>query len=104
MSAFDDSLARARQYLARFRGKTLDHQIGGKSVTGSGGTFETRSPVDDTLLATVARGTAADIDQAAQSATRAFLQWRKTSGEKRTADPLHEQGRTSWCGKLPLLR
>ncbi|MBS4084223.1 MAG: 5-carboxymethyl-2-hydroxymuconate semialdehyde dehydrogenase [Rhizobiales bacterium] len=83
MSAFDDSLARARQYLARFRGKTLDHQIGGKSVTGSGGTFETRSPVDDTLLATVARGTAADIDQAAQSATRAFLQWRKTSGEKR---------------------
>lgn len=83
MSAFDDTLARARQYLARFRGKTLDHLIGGKSVTGSGGTFETRSPVDDTLLATVARGTAADIDQAAQSAKRAFLQWRKTSGEKR---------------------
>jgi 5-carboxymethyl-2-hydroxymuconic-semialdehyde dehydrogenase len=83
MSAFDDSLARARQYLARFRGKTLDHLIGGKSVTGSGGTFETRSPVDDILLATVARGTAADIDQAAQSAKRAFLQWRKTSGEKR---------------------
>ncbi len=83
MSAFDDSLARARQYLARFRGKTLDHLIGGKSVTGSGGTFETRSPVDDTLLATVARGTAADIDQAAQSAKRAFLEWRKTSGEKR---------------------
>ncbi len=83
MSPFDDSLARARQYLARFRGKTLDHLIGGKSATGSGGTFETRSPVDDTLLATVARGTAADIDQAAQSAKRAFLEWRKTSGENR---------------------
>lgn len=85
MSAFDDSLARARQYLARFRGKTLHHWIDGKPAAGSGGTFETRSPVDDTLLATVARGTADDIDQAAKTAKRAFQSWRKTSGKERRA-------------------
>lgn len=84
MSAFDDSLARARQYLARFRGKTLHHWIDGKpAIGGGGGTFETRSPVDDSLLATVARGTADDIDQAAKTAKRAFLSWRRTSGEAR---------------------
>lgn len=83
MSAFDDALARARQYLARFRGKTLHHWIDGKPAIGSGGTFETRSPVDDSLLATVVRGTADDIDQAAKTAKRAFLPWRKTSGEQR---------------------
>ncbi len=83
MSAFDDALAHARQYLARFRGKTLHHWIDGKPAIGSGGTFETRSPVDDSLLATVTRGTADDIDQAAKTAKRAFLSWRKTSGEQR---------------------
>ncbi len=83
MSTFDDSLARARQHLARFRGKTLGHLIEGKHVAGSGGTFETRSPVDDSLLATVALGSAEDIDQAAKAAKRAFLEWSKTSGEKR---------------------
>ncbi len=83
MSTFDDSLARARQYLGRFRDKTLGHLIGGKAVPGSGGTFETRSPVDDSLLATIARGTSADIDHAAKAAKQAFLTWRNTSGEKR---------------------
>ncbi len=83
MSTFDDALVRARQCLSRFRGKTLDHWIDGKHVPGSGGTFETRSPVDDSLLATVARGTSADIDHAAKAAKRAFLSWSQTSGEKR---------------------
>lgn len=83
MSAFDESLARARQYLSRFHGNTLGHFIDGKHAMGSGGTFETRSPVDDALLATVTRGSAEDINQATKSAKRAFHSWRKVSGEKR---------------------
>ncbi|MBK8007395.1 MAG: 5-carboxymethyl-2-hydroxymuconate semialdehyde dehydrogenase [Rhizobiales bacterium] len=83
MSEFDEALLRAQRYLARFGGKTLAHLIDGKSVAGSGGTFDTLSPVDNTLLAKVARGTSAEIDQAAKAAKRAFASWRKVSGEKR---------------------
>ena len=83
MSEFDEALLRAQRYLARFGGKTLVHLIDGKSVASSGGTFDTLSPVDNTLLAKVARGGPAEIDQAAQAAKRAFATWRKVSGEKR---------------------
>jgi 5-carboxymethyl-2-hydroxymuconic-semialdehyde dehydrogenase len=82
VSRFDETLARAEQYLSRFQGKTLGHLIGGKSVAGRD-TFETLSPVDNRLLAKVARGTAADIDEAAKAAKRAFASWSKTSGEAR---------------------
>jgi 5-carboxymethyl-2-hydroxymuconic-semialdehyde dehydrogenase len=51
--------------------------IGGRSVPSiSGATFETRSPVDNTVLASVARGTAEDIDRAATIAAEAFPAWR----------------------------
>ena len=42
----------------------------------SGATFETNSPVDGTVLATVARGNAEDIDRAATAASQAFKAWR----------------------------
>lgn len=85
MSALEQTIARARQYLARFREKPLAHLIDGKPDAGDGATFETLSPVDNALLAKVSRGTAAEIDQAAKAAKRAFLSWRKTSGEQRRA-------------------
>jgi len=42
----------------------------------SGATFETRSPIDGAVLATVARGNAEDIDRAATAAALAFKSWR----------------------------
>jgi len=58
--------------------------IDGKTVPSvSGETFETKSPVDDAVLATVARGKAEDIDRAATAASRAFKAWRDTAAPMR---------------------
>jgi len=83
MSKLEQSVAQAQKYLVRFKDKPLLHLIDGKPDAGSGTTFETLSPVDNALLARVARGTSADIDKAAKAAKRAFVTWRKTSGEER---------------------
>jgi 5-carboxymethyl-2-hydroxymuconic-semialdehyde dehydrogenase len=81
--ALPQALARAAKYLARFRERPLGHLIGGKTDDGNGKTFETHSPADDRLLATVARGDSQTIDRAAKAAKRAFAGWRTTPGEKR---------------------
>jgi 5-carboxymethyl-2-hydroxymuconic-semialdehyde dehydrogenase len=83
VSALDQTISKAQKYLARFSGAPLAHQIDGKRDAGSGETFDTLSPVDNSLLAKVSRGTPAEIDKAAKAAKRAFLSWRKTPGERR---------------------
>ncbi len=83
MSNLDQSVAQAQKYLARFKDKPLLHLIDGKPDASSGVTFDTVSPVDNALLARVARGTSGDIDKAAKAAKHAFLSWRKTTGEER---------------------
>jgi 5-carboxymethyl-2-hydroxymuconic-semialdehyde dehydrogenase len=81
----DDSIALAEKHLARFRNGVVPHLIDGKPET-SAGTFETASPVDNTAIAKVARGGAAEIDRAAKAAMKAFrTNWAHTSGEKRRA-------------------
>jgi len=76
-------LAQLETHLARFRDSGIQNLIGGRSVPGSGGTFETRSPVDESLIATVARGNAADIDAAAKAAKAAFPAWAAMDGKER---------------------
>jgi 5-carboxymethyl-2-hydroxymuconic-semialdehyde dehydrogenase len=83
VSKLEQSIAQAQKYLARFKDKPLLHLIDGKPDAGSGTMFETLSPADNSLLAKVSRGTPADIDKAAKAASRAFLSWRKTTGEQR---------------------
>lgn len=80
---FDQTIASAEKHLARFRQGTTKHLIDGKPDAGDGKTFETLSPVDNSVIGQVARGTAADIDRAAQAAKRAFQSWGKTSGAER---------------------
>src|SRR6476620_1218907 len=64
--------------LARLKSEGIGHMIDGKTVPStSGQTFETKSPVDGTVLASVARGNAEDIDRAATAASRAFKSWRE---------------------------
>src|ERR1700709_1406837 len=63
--------------LTKLKAEGINHMIDGKSVPSvSGQTFETRSPVDNAVLATVARGNTEDIDRAATAASRAFKAWR----------------------------
>jgi 5-carboxymethyl-2-hydroxymuconic-semialdehyde dehydrogenase len=86
VNAFDQTLAKAERYLARFRENIVTHLIDGKPDAGDGRTFETQSPVDNTTIANVARGGAAEIDRAAKAAMKAFRTgWSTTSGEKRRA-------------------
>ena len=71
-TALDETLARAEGFLRRFRDGTVAHLIDGKPDAGNGATFETHSPIDNEVIAKVARGGAAEIDRAAKAATKAF--------------------------------
>src|ERR1700709_101396 len=74
---FQANRDRAAPLLAKLKTDGIGHIIDGKIVPAiSGETFETKSPVDGTMLAQVARGNAEDIDRAATSAAQAFKSWR----------------------------
>jgi 5-carboxymethyl-2-hydroxymuconic-semialdehyde dehydrogenase len=82
--ALEETIAKAEGFLARFRRKTVTHLIDGKADAGSGHTFETHSPIDNSVIAQVARGGADEIDRAAKAATKAFRTgWCQTSGDHR---------------------
>jgi 5-carboxymethyl-2-hydroxymuconic-semialdehyde dehydrogenase len=79
-----NNVAKAEQYLARFRRDSAAHFIDGVAKpAASGRTFETRSPIDDQLIAAVAAGDAADVHAAATAAQRAFPAWRDLPGAER---------------------
>ena len=65
---------------------TLGNLIGGRTVPArEGATFEDRSPLDGSVLATVASSTAEDVAAAAEAAQSAFPAWSAVSGAKRAA-------------------
>src|ERR1700710_2748517 len=75
--AFKANRDRAAPLLAKLKAEGIGHIIDGKVVPSiSGATFETRSPIDNAVLASVARGSAEDIDRAATAASQAFQAWR----------------------------
>lgn len=76
MTALDDNLKKLTVYLDRFQQTGIQNRIAGKDVMGSGGVFQTASPVDKSAICDVAHGTATDIDAAAKSASAAFADWR----------------------------
>ena len=84
MAALEDNVKRARGYLERFARDGVMNQIGGRSLPAAKGrTFTTTSPIDDTLIAQVARSDASDIDRAACAAQDAFADWRDMGGAER---------------------
>ena len=85
MTEFDQRLAKLDAHLARFREGGIQNLVAGQSVSGSGGSFETRSPVDESLICAVTRSTAADVDAAAKAAKAAFPAWAAMEGTKRKA-------------------
>ncbi len=84
MSDLETHLARLEGHLARFRDRGIVHLIAGQDVAGDEW-FQTRSPVDDSEIARVALGGAAEIDAAAKAAQAAFPAWAAMTGEKRRA-------------------
>jgi 5-carboxymethyl-2-hydroxymuconic-semialdehyde dehydrogenase len=85
-SSLAANLDKAGGYLAQFRSAPVAHFIAGARTSAkSGKTFHTLSPVDNTPLAQVAAGDAADIDAAAKAAMAAFPAWRAVPGAKRRA-------------------
>jgi len=81
--ALEAQLARAERHLARFRGHTLGHLIGGQPVAGAGELFENFSPVDGASLGKVASGTDAEVAAACEAARDAFGAWKKVPGTER---------------------
>ncbi|MFV0280998.1 MAG: aldehyde dehydrogenase family protein, partial [Rhodoblastus sp.] len=81
---FEQNKARLQPLLQTLARDGIGHWIGGRRVENrSGATFETRSPVDGSLIAKVARGEAADIAAAAQAARDAFPAWRDMAAPAR---------------------
>jgi len=88
--SFEANVAKAESYLARYTKGGVQHFIdGAPRAAASGRTFETRTPIDDRVLAQVAAGDSADVDAAARAAERAFPAWRDLPGSDRRA-LLHE--------------
>ncbi|MBL1266493.1 MAG: 5-carboxymethyl-2-hydroxymuconate semialdehyde dehydrogenase [Halomonas sp.] len=86
MSTLQDNIARAQQYMQRFKEQGVLNHINGESVPAqSGATFDTISPVDLKPLASVARGGSDDIDRAVKASQEAFKTWSKTPGKERRA-------------------
>ena len=70
---FQANRERAAPLLAKLKAEGIGHIIDGKIVPSiSGETFETRSPIDGAVLASVARGNAEDIDRAATASRRSW--------------------------------
>ncbi len=77
MSDLDQNLQKLSGHLSRFQETGILNQIAGQAVPAySGETFETRSPVDESLICAVAKSGTADIDAAAQAAKQTFPAWR----------------------------
>ena len=84
MSALDRNVEKLLGYLARFQDAGISNLIGGQAVpAASGKTFETCSPVDNSLICSVARSDAEDVDRAAKAAKAAFPAWRDMPSAKR---------------------
>jgi hypothetical protein len=83
-SGLAENLDRAERALAQFKGAPVRHFIAGHPADGGRGkTFDILCPVDNTILAKVAAGHAADIDAAAQGRCCGFPAWRAVPGARR---------------------
>ena len=88
-AALAANLTKLQACLAPLAGGGLAHIIdGAPRPSAAGATFTLVSPVDNGVIGTVPRGTAADVDCAAQAASRAFPAWRDLPGKTRR-DLLH---------------
>ena len=82
--ALQRNLDRLAPLLARLRTGGLPHLIDGATTPAAeGATFVNHSPIDGSPICEVARGTAADVDRAANAALKAFPGWRDLPASRR---------------------
>jgi aldehyde dehydrogenase (NAD+) len=83
VSDYDYSPAPEARAIARLR-PSYGMFVDGQFTAGSGGSFETVNPADESVLATVALSDAADIDSAVAAARRAYQTvWQPMPGRER---------------------
>lgn len=82
MTEFEQNLNRAEQYLTRFKNAPVGHFIGGEFYTNDE-TFTNHTPVDNTAIGEISKGTITDVDNACQAAEDAFADWRDMPGAER---------------------
>ncbi len=86
MSDLASNIQQLAPILERYKSGGILNQIGGQASPASEGRwFENRSPVDESMICQVARGTAQDIDAAARASKAAFPGWRDVSAPERKA-------------------
>ena len=84
MAGHDENLAKANDYLNRFRAQTTGHFIDGLfEVPGDAQAFDNLTPVDNSSLGSVVQGTVDDVDRACAAAAAAFNDWRALPGAER---------------------
>ncbi|MFK7858349.1 MAG: 5-carboxymethyl-2-hydroxymuconate semialdehyde dehydrogenase [Granulosicoccus sp.] len=84
MTDLSVNVEKLNRYLERFKDSGILNHIDGKGCPAlSGATFESSSPVDESVICKVARGAAADIDLAARAAADAFPLWRDMPAKAR---------------------
>lgn len=77
MTELSSNVDKLAGYLERYRKSGILNQIDGAACPArSGATFDTTSPVDESLICTVARGSVTDVDEASRAAATAFPLWR----------------------------
>ena len=80
----DDNQAKVARYRAVVAERGVKNLINGALVdAGSGATFENHTPIDNSLICSVALGDATDIDRAAAAAKAAFPAWRDLPAKER---------------------
>ena len=84
MSDLETNLHSVEKLLAPLKAETLPHFTNGKRVPGrTAETFEGYTPIDNSVIGSVASGSADDIDVACNAAETAFEQWREMPGAQR---------------------
>lgn len=84
MSALEDNIDKLKQALKQFEPQgVLNHINGADAPAQSGEQFQSVSPVDESIICSVAKGDAKDIDAAAVAAKAAFADWRDMPAKQR---------------------
>ena len=76
MTVLTQNIEKLNGFLVRFKETGIQNRIAGQDCAGTAGVFQSRSPVDKSVICNVARGDATDIDAAANAAANAFAAWR----------------------------
>lgn len=84
MSEFNKNIDKLDGFLGRLKEHGIQHHINGEPVAAaSGAVFDSTSPVDGSMICSIAKGSEDDIARATAAAKTAFPDWRNMAGAER---------------------